>query len=319
MQQQHGEDIFISSSILQYNENTDVTGSGGTCTVFKAKLNGEDVAIKKLKTVGTMAITNEQKACMTREIRCLRNLWHQNVIIFRSAILEKDCIAYVMEYMSKGDIRNFIHEQFVHPHVKVKLLHDVSQGVNYLHCLPKQIIHNDLKAANVLISDQIVAKLTDFGLAYRQLNTMSKIYVEEQNERSKGATNTHRAPERWMNIDCCSTKSDVYSFAILMWEVFSEEMPFANCSNDDDIERTVCKQNSRPDLSQVEGSTYPEVIDIMKACWHPEPYQRPEMSSVMSDLHELVSRPDAKIKMKKCFEQTVVSIGNDNKVSNKIY
>ena len=279
--------INIESNTLRYDSSKDLIGEGGFCYVYRAQIiSGDFVAVKRLKTdLIHMPVLYED--CMRKEVRCLKNLLHPNIVQFLGIVWEPHFHAVLLEYVAYGDLLNFLTEQSLHPYLKAKLLGDISKGVHYLHWLPKQIIHNDLKASNILISDDIVAKITDFGTADWNSFTTQLLYGPIQETHQQCATNTHISPERWQDINECNTKSDVYSYGIIIWELYSEKKPFANIKNDD-IKLAVT-DGQRPDENMLSSDTPPEIIELMKQCWHQQPSKRPDMKLVADKLEDLLS------------------------------
>ncbi|XP_029439419.1 macrophage colony-stimulating factor 1 receptor [Rhinatrema bivittatum] len=154
------------------------------------------------------------------------------------------------------------------------LLHfssQVAQGMAFL--ASKNCIHRDLAARNILVTHGRVAKICDFGLA-RDIMTDSN-YVVKGNAR---------LPVKWMApesiFDCIYTvQSDVWSYGILLWEIFSlGKNPYPGILVDGKFYKLVKQgyQMARPDISPL------EIYDIMKACWSLEPTQRPTFDQICS-------------------------------------
>ena len=237
-------------------------------------------------------ISDVYKNCIQREARCLKNLLHTNIVQFVGIIWEPNFHAVVLEYMDNGDLCNFTNKYNIHPYLKAKLLHDVSRGINYLHWLPKQIIHNDIKAGNILISDDITAKITDFGMADWNSFTTELFYAQPQSN-PQGATATHISPERWRNIHERNTKCDVYSYGILIWETYSEKKPFANNTNENI--KSAVTEGQRPDESLLPENMPAAMNDLMRECWHQQPSKRPDMEIIVQKLDNMLSC-DEKVK-----------------------
>ena len=282
--------LLINSEDLQDDPNHELIGEGGVCYVYSVqhKQFGK-VALKRLKE-DFLVVPLMHDNMMRREARCLKMLSHPNIVQFVGLVWEPNYHAIVMEYMINKDLQTFVAKHRLHLHVKAKLLRDTAQGVSYLHWLPKRIIHNDLKAANILISNDIVAKISDFGLADWTSFTTELFY--KNREKSRGATHTHRSPESWLNFNESSCKSDVYSFGILMWEVFSEKTPFANSSAE--VIGFSVLRGQRPDVQLLLKEIPKELITLMENCWHQEQEKRPTMATVLADFQELLSRQDIK-------------------------
>ena len=289
--ERRAQTLIIKSEDLIYDSNNlvDFIEEGGFCYVYRALYGGRYVALKKLKE-DVKRVPKQYEDCMRREARCLKNLLHPNIVEFQGMVWEPNFHAIVLEYIANRDLRSFAHKYApLHPFVKAKLIGDIAKGMNYLHTLPKQVIHNDLKAGNVLVSDSLVAKITDFGLA-EWISFTTKFHTNSPQSRVKGATVTHRSPESWRNINHVSTTNDIYSFSILLWEIFSEKVPFGNASNEDI--RMAVIEGQRPDENLLPSNTPSEMIDMMKRCWQQDPSKRPDFSSIVKDMSALLCRAE---------------------------
>ncbi|XP_068182085.1 macrophage colony-stimulating factor 1 receptor isoform X1 [Antennarius striatus] len=145
----------------------------------------------------------------------------------------------------------------------------VAQGLEFLAA--KNCIHRDVAARNVLLTDDRVAKICDFGLARDIMNDSN--YVVKGNAR---------LPVKWMApesiFNCIYTvQSDVWSYGILLWEIFSlGKSPYPSMAVDSRFYKMVKRgyQMSQPDFSP------PEIYTIMKMCWNLEPTERPTFSTI---------------------------------------
>ncbi|KAJ8405469.1 hypothetical protein AAFF_G00319420 [Aldrovandia affinis] len=158
----------------------------------------------------------------------------------------------------------------------------VAQGLDFLAA--KNCIHRDVAARNVLLTDGHVAKICDFGLARDIMNDSN--YVVKGNAR---------LPVKWMApesiFDCVYTvQSDVWSYGILLWEIFSlGKSPYPSVLVDTKFYKMIkCGyQMSRPDFSP------PEMYSIMKMCWNLEPTERPTFSKISQLIQRLMGdQPD---------------------------
>ncbi|KAK6305691.1 hypothetical protein J4Q44_G00244710 [Coregonus suidteri] len=151
----------------------------------------------------------------------------------------------------------------------LRFSYQVAQGMDFL--ASKNCIHRDVAARNVLLTDGCVAKICDFGLA-RDIENDSN-YVVKGNAR---------LPVKWMApesiFDCVYTvQSDIWSYGILLWEVFSlGKSPYPNVVVDTRFYKMIkdgCHM-SQPDFAP------PEIYTIMKMCWNMEPTARPNFSTI---------------------------------------
>ncbi|XP_015205530.2 macrophage colony-stimulating factor 1 receptor [Lepisosteus oculatus] len=151
----------------------------------------------------------------------------------------------------------------------LRFSYQVAQGLSFL--AEKNCIHRDVAARNVLLTDGRIAKICDFGLARDIMNDSS--YVVKGNAR---------LPVKWMApesiFDCVYTvQSDVWSYGILLWEIFSlGKSPYPNILVDTKFYKMIKDgyQMSRPDYA------LPEMYTIMKMCWNLEPTKRPTFDKI---------------------------------------
>ncbi|XP_038880864.1 cysteine-rich receptor-like protein kinase 10 [Benincasa hispida] len=191
-------------------------GEGGFGPVFKGKLmNGEEIAVKRLSVKSSQG-HDEFK----NEVMVIMKLQHKNLVRLLGCCLEGVEKLLVYEYMANTSLDAFLFDP-----VKCKqldwlkrnnIINGVAKGILYLHEDSRlKIIHRDLKASNVLLDDEMNAKISDFGTA----RIFGGKQVEASTNRVVG-TFGYMAPEYAME-GVFSIKSDVYSFGILMLEVIS--------------------------------------------------------------------------------------------------
>uniref|UniRef100_A0A672YWW4 receptor protein-tyrosine kinase n=1 Tax=Sphaeramia orbicularis TaxID=375764 RepID=A0A672YWW4_9TELE len=159
----------------------------------------------------------------------------------------------------------------------LRFSYQVAQGLEFLAA--KNCIHRDVAARNVLLTDHRVAKICDFGLARDIMNDSN--YVVKGNAR---------LPVKWMApesiFDCVYTvQSDVWSYGILLWEIFSlGKSPYPSMAVDTRFYKMVKRgyQMSQPDFAPS------EIYMIMKMCWNLEPTERPTFSKISQMIERLL-------------------------------
>ncbi|KAI7789484.1 macrophage colony-stimulating factor 1 receptor [Triplophysa rosa] len=159
----------------------------------------------------------------------------------------------------------------------LKFSYQVSEGLHFLAA--KNCIHRDVAARNVLLTDRRVAKICDFGLARDIMNDSN--YVVKGNAR---------LPVKWMAPESIfegvyTIQSDVWSYGILLWEIFSlGKSPYPNIPVDSKFYKMIkCGyQMSRPDFAS------PEIYTIMKMCWNLEPSERPNFNKITRFIERLL-------------------------------
>ncbi|CAL8112591.1 unnamed protein product [Orchesella dallaii] len=154
---------------------------------------------------------------------------------------------------------------------------EIAEGMEYLAM--KKVIHGDLSARNILLSSELNAKISDFGLS-------KKMY--QYSHCSKNGTEP--LPWRWLALESLknlqfSTASDVWSYAILLWEIFTlGEQPYPGVSSLTNNFILNLEQGLRPTLPPFSTS---DIYNIMSSCWDEDPKRRPSFTILMSRLQEV--------------------------------
>ncbi|KAK9167122.1 hypothetical protein Scep_002313 [Stephania cephalantha] len=151
------------------------------------------------------------------------------------------------------------------PHIPAFAI-DVCEGMEYLH--QNNIIHRDLKTANLLMDVDHVVKVADFGVA--RFQSQGGVMTAE--------TGTYRwmAPEV-INHQPYDQKADVFSFAIVLWELITAKVDRNIRSNAD--------QGLRPELPE---NAHPKLLSLMQRCWEADPSNRPSFSEITFELVEIL-------------------------------
>ncbi|ODM97471.1 Vascular endothelial growth factor receptor 2 [Orchesella cincta] len=154
---------------------------------------------------------------------------------------------------------------------------EIADGMEYLAM--KKVIHGDLSARNILLTSDLTAKVSDFGLS-------RKIYCYSQYTRN----GEEPLPWRWLALESLknlefSTASDVWSFGILLWEIFTlGEQPYPGVSSLTNNFILNLEQGLRPVLPSFATC---DIYNIMSCCWHENPSQRPTFTRLNLCLQEV--------------------------------
>ncbi|XP_075152585.1 tyrosine-protein kinase Btk29A isoform X1 [Haematobia irritans] len=245
-------------------------GSGQFGVVRRGKWRGSiDTAVKMMKE-GTMSEDD-----FIEEAKVMTKLQHPNLVQLYGVCSKHRPIYIVTEYMKHGSLLNYLRRHETTLIGNMGLLLDmciqVSKGMAYLE--RHNYIHRDLAARNCLVGSENVVKVADFGLAR---------YVLDDQYTSSGGTKfpIKWAPPEVLNYTRFSSKSDVWAYGVLMWEVFTcGKMPYGRLKNTEVVERV-----QRGIILEKPKSCAKEIYDVMKRCWSHGPEERPSFRVLKEQL-----------------------------------
>ena len=261
-------------------------GQGGFGDVYSATWRNATVAVKKLRV---QRVSKRRLQDFTSEVLKFCQLDHPNIVKFIGACVVTPNLAIVMEYMQTNlfDALHFDAVDFSDA-ARWSILRQTTSGLSYLH--EGKMAHCDLKSQNVLLNDvqeeNVVAKITDFGLSMVKNDTeTSQSQQPEELVRNIG-TPRYSAPEvlrgEFLSLKAM-TQADIYSLALIIYEVMTEEEPFYNISYAQ-LQRQVGyggRTPAIPDDVTMDG----DLQEIMEACWNFDPQKRPHVEDVLDVLN----------------------------------
>ncbi|XP_062519048.1 receptor tyrosine-protein kinase erbB-4-like isoform X2 [Corticium candelabrum] len=295
-------EVTVLTNVWEIDEDEVMTGeligSGASGSVYKAFYRNITVAVKKMVAVGFSKSVEDFET----EIMFMRTVRHKNIVLFIGAgkLQPGDVPFLVMEYMERGSLRNVLYDLSIDINCKrkIKFAMDSARGMYFLHTLEPPRIHRDLKSDNLLVSKDWIVKVADFGLG-RTVNGNFKRNDKQRIRRQIGSNPQHisllhkreglsfagvgtarwRAPEFTLR-EPYGTAVDVYSFGIVLWEIWTRQLPFDQYSFDYEVtDAVVAKQ--RPVIPQ---DCPQPLASIMKYCWSPRPSDRLSFSQIISQL-----------------------------------
>ena len=250
-------DLIISNKKL---------GKGGYGAVFEGnwkKIGGKRVAIKVVRSSATDL----------REIQVWNSLpSHPNITMLFGVASTKYSTYIVTELAVNGSLCDYLHSEMKNPSVDQSLAwaSDVAHGMKHLH--DHDIIHRDLKSANILLSSAWVAKLCDFGTARELMHTTT---TELAGTYRWMPPEIMRAAEARINKKC-----DLFSYGMILYELFAHKKPYADLDGDVEVVTKVLA-GKRPSIPR----TLPRYLrQLLKSCWKEDPSQRPTFDDFCTSL-----------------------------------
>ncbi|XP_069604727.1 tyrosine-protein kinase BTK [Ranitomeya imitator] len=247
-------------------------GNGQFGVVKYGKWRGQfEVAIKMVKE-GSMSEDE-----FIDEAKCMMKLSHENLVQLYGVCTKQRPIFIITEYLSHGCLLSYLKEarSRVGAGDLLSMCSDVCAAMNYLES--KQFLHRDLAARNCLVAENGTVKVSDFGL--------SRYVLDDEYTSSLGS----KFPVRWSPPEVLlyskfSSKSDVWSFGVLMWEVFTfGKMPYEMFSNNEIVDQIIKGVRLyRPQLAT------DKVYSVMMSCWEEKADERPAFRNLQAAILALM-------------------------------
>ncbi|KAH0624414.1 hypothetical protein JD844_031824, partial [Phrynosoma platyrhinos] len=265
------------------------------------------VAVKMLKDDAT----DKDLSDLVSEMEMMKMIGkHKNIINLLGACTQDGPLYVLVEYASKGNLREYLRarrppgmdysfdtcklpeEQLTFKDL-VSCAYQVARGMEYL--ASQKCIHRDLAARNVLVTEDNVMKIADFGLA-RDVHNID--YYKK--------TTNGRLPVKWMAPEALfdrvyTHQSDVWSFGVLLWEIFTlGGSPYPGIPVEELFK--LLKEGHRMDKP---ANCTHDLYMIMRECWHAVPSQRPTFKQLVEDLDRVltVTSTDEYLDLSVPFEQ----------------
>ncbi|XP_034931520.1 serine/threonine-protein kinase STY46 isoform X3 [Populus alba] len=239
--------------------------------LYKGTFCRQDVAIKVLRGEH---LNNKLQSEFNQEVLIMRKVRHKNVVKFIGVCTRPPSLCIITEFMSGGSMYDFLRKQKGSLSLQslLRVAIDVSKGMHCLH--QNNIVHRNLKSANLLMDENGVAKVADFGVAR----------VRDQSGVMTAETGTYR----WMAPEVIEHKpydhkADVFSFGIVLWELLTGKLPYEHLSP---LQAAVgvVQQGLRPSIP---SHSHPKLAELLDRCWQQDQSLRPDFSEILELLQQL--------------------------------
>uniref|UniRef100_A0A6Q2Y2R3 receptor protein-tyrosine kinase n=1 Tax=Esox lucius TaxID=8010 RepID=A0A6Q2Y2R3_ESOLU len=270
-------------------------GEGEFGSVMEGSLIQEESVLKvAVKTMKIAICTRSEMEDFLREAACMKEFDHQNVMRLLGVCLQTvESEGYpspvvILPYMKHGDLHSYLLYSrlgdcpvYLPSHMLVKFMMDIAKGMEYLSC--KNFIHRDLAARNCMLNENMNVCVADFGLS-------KKIYNGDYYRQGR----ISKMPVKWIAIESLAdrvytTKSDVWSFGVTMWEIATRgQTPYPGVENSEiyDYLRQGNRLKQPPDCLD-------SIYAMMFSCWLLSPKDRPQFETLRRELEKtLKDLPD---------------------------
>jgi len=251
-------------------------GEGGFGTVYEGTVAGQPVALKQLTSSHARVHENFRK-----ELDVMCKLRHPNIVLLLGAVIQPDQLCLVMEICQGGSLTSLLKFRELNINEVVWVGRQIAMAMNWLHSRSPPILHLDLKPANILLADlhSLHVKVSDFGLA-RSTISDSKAIV---------GTRRFMAPEMMRKLPV-TERADVYSFGVLLWQIFTRKKPFSRYKNLKTVQEKsefsdAVWNGYRPPISL---SAPPLLANLINRCWATDSNSRPVFSQIIQWLDQVM-------------------------------
>jgi len=229
------------------------------------------VAVKALRPYGDIQTRKRVAKRLVREIDVWARLNHPNVLRLIGFCLAPDrSAAWIISSLCRnGNAQEYLKSTNPGEVNRVKLVIDTVKGLRYLHESSPPIYHGDLKAAHVLITDDIQAVLCDFGLARVRSDETGLTTTD-----AGGATH-YMSPEiAWQEDELrCTMESDIWEWGCLVLEMMKEQAPYAEAESGGSVYMRLANDVAPADVGRL--SVAQPIAKLIKECWSFAPEERP--------------------------------------------
>lgn len=250
-------------------------GEGAHATTWKGSWSGHTVAVRRLKVKGDIFRTGMLES-FPHEYMKLRVFNNENLLPLLAVITSPEVYTISM-FMRLGSLYHVLHDLDSEVKINiaegVKFAQDVCNGMSHLHSLDMLLTRFDLNPHHVFIDDDLTAKL---DLCHTRFSFMENENVYAPNWMAPEALQ-HR-PE-----DIDQRAADMYSFAVILWEIATNKIPFAGLSPMH-VGIKVAKEHVRPVIPSSINHHLQRIIDI---CWNADPNKRPQFKKIKPIIDKL--------------------------------
>ncbi|KAJ1175458.1 hypothetical protein NDU88_000746 [Pleurodeles waltl] len=188
-------------------------------------------------------------------------------------------LGIVMEYMENGSLESLLPTHTMSWQLKFRIINETALAMNFLHSMNPPLLHMDLKPGNILLDNHMHVKISDFGLSKFKEHSTRMEYIEKSALRG---TLSYIPPEMFLqSTRTPSTKHDIYSFGLVIWEVLTQKKPYSGASMMTIIIKVAAGR--RPSLSDIPEERPVEceqMIDLLQRCWNQDPRKRPAFKDI---------------------------------------
>ena len=274
-------------------EQEKLLGQGAFSEVWKVRdtQTGVALALKIYNPTGNAS--DDGNGILTHEFALMVNANHKNLLrpLFFATSGNRPYL--ILPYCEQGNIGKMIGKMTEDE--AWKLIRDCASALAYLHEMKPPILHQDIKPANILLSDNGDYMLTDFGVSTQAKQSLSRVSNQEKDLLSAG-TISYMAPERFSKQNLPIMANDIYSLGSTVFEMLSGMLPFGNDGG--------LLQKKGAEIPELPGNFSPLLKRTLEKCLEAEPWARPTANRLEDIANEAIMHPETRNRIPDVFAAT---------------
>jgi serine/threonine protein kinase len=265
--------ISVPRNIGDYNVKR-LIAVGGTSVVVKGRniLNGDRVALKVMSTKQRSEAGG--LISLQQELNVINSISHRNIVRTFGIIQEDDLVVIVMEYCPENLVNWITKPARISEYAALCSFYQIAQAIQYLHAL--NIIHGDIKLDNILVDEDYIPKLADFGYASME------VYKSGQ----KGGTLIYAAPEIFLKKSSDMRAADIWSLGIVLFTMIANRFPYP-AVNDGHLMHLI--SHGILNYPSIQNDRIRSLVRKMTSV---TPSKRPTINDVVNEVEDLIALID---------------------------
>jgi len=287
---EHSRAIFLAKSNIRWDLSPsainygEIISMGCNFQVIQARANSVSVAVKR---VINQSLSNNDIQLIKEEITNIRKIVHNNLCQLFAACLITPHVSIMQEYSVNGSLKGILHDPdvMIDKDLAIQLAIDVGNALNFLHNQKEPIYHYNLKSSNVLVYNNNVIKLSEFGFYKSVFNCTTN---PNRNLCAMTKDPEWVAPEilkeKTLPKDYSFEYYDIYAYGMLIYEIFTRQYHYPDM-NSFVVGYKIVNEDIRPEIPDF----IPDNINIiLTQCWINKFEERPKIDSIIEGIKMLL-------------------------------
>lgn len=292
-----------ASSLLD-TETGLVTPTKASFSELNAELQSSPITPRFEELVASApAIATVPRDELLKQAAVVAAVEHQNIVAFEGVCLRPPCLAF--EFCPRGSLYALLHAgkrgdrpgegtQHLTWVRTLRMLRDAAQGINHLHTRKPALVHKDLRSNNLLITENWEVKVADFSIGHLAQAAASSVSESPLTPSTANSSNPRWMAPELMEGKAPTPASDIFAFGIIMWEMLTWQLPWANIQPWNIIGMVLSGARPLPPTLEAlpaigsDREGLDDYMGLMQLCWSQSPSQRLDSEQVLLMMARLV-------------------------------